>query len=157
MDHETAAAAREAALSDCGPGCSVVLTFERCGAYAVDPNACGTAVGWAESLDSVDEAREAALAACVSRGGRGCAARAWECNGPVVEAELGLDRTGRREIQQGLEASGFDPGGADGLFGPRTRSALRRGGSRRGALGRRAIWTARQQRCCGRGTNLNRR
>ena len=41
------------------------------------------------------------------------------------EASLGLDRASRRLIQQGLQASGFDPGGADGLFGPRTRAAIR--------------------------------
>ena len=38
--------------------------------------------------------------------------------GPVVEQGLGLDRAVRLQIQQGLAAAGFDPGGADGLFGP---------------------------------------
>ncbi|MCY4026288.1 MAG: SUMF1/EgtB/PvdO family nonheme iron enzyme [Acidobacteria bacterium] len=51
--------------------------------------------------------------------------RAWGCNGPVVEEGLGLDRSSRRQIQRGLQAGGFDPGGADGLFGPRTRAAIR--------------------------------
>ena len=41
------------------------------------------------------------------------------------EAGLGLDRTTRRRIQQGLAAQGFDPGPADGVFGPRTRAAIR--------------------------------
>ena len=42
-----------------------------------------------------------------------------------VEAALGLDRSARRVIQEGLAASGFDAGAADGLFGPGTRRALR--------------------------------
>ena len=43
-----------------------------------------------------------------------------------------LDRTARRRVQQGLQSAGFDPGGADGLFGPRTRAAIG-AGSRHGA------------------------
>ena len=43
-----------------------------------------------------------------------------------VEASLGLARSDRRLIQQGLSAAGFHPGGADGVFGPRTRTAIRR-------------------------------
>ena len=42
-----------------------------------------------------------------------------------VEAALGLDRTTRRQLQRGLQAAGFSPGAADGLFGPRTRAAIR--------------------------------
>ena len=52
VDYETAAAARQAALWECGPGCSVVLTFPRCAAYAADQDANSTAVGWAESYGS---------------------------------------------------------------------------------------------------------
>ena len=44
----------------------------------------------------------------------------------AVEAALGLDRPTRRVIQQGLRSEGFDPGEPDGLFGPRTRGAIRR-------------------------------
>ena len=51
--------------------------------------------------------------------------RVWGCNGHVVEEGLGLDRASRREIQEGLQAGGYDPGGADGMFGPRTRAAIR--------------------------------
>ena len=36
VDFDSAAAARDAALRECGAACSVVLTFERCGAYAVE-------------------------------------------------------------------------------------------------------------------------
>ena len=43
----------------------------------------------------------------------------------TVETSLGLDRPLRRLIQQGLTNEGFDPGAPDGLFGPRTRAAIR--------------------------------
>ena len=43
----------------------------------------------------------------------------------AVEAALGLDRPTRRLIQQGLRNEGFDAGTPDGLFGPRTRAAIR--------------------------------
>ncbi len=57
----------------------------------------------------------------------------------VGEAALALDRPTRRLIQQGLRNEGFDPGTPDGLFGPRTRAAIRewqqsRGGSPTGYL-----------------------
>ena len=129
VDYATASAARSAALGECGPGCSVVLTFERCAAYAADQDASSTAVGWAESYGSVAAASGAALSAC----GSGCIVRVWGCNGPVVEEGLGLDRSARREIQEGLEAQGFDPGGADGRFGARTREAIGGWQSYRGA------------------------
>ena len=45
VDYETAAAAQGMALQECGPGCSVVLTFGRCAAYAADQDANSTAVG----------------------------------------------------------------------------------------------------------------
>ena len=40
---------------------------------------------------------------------------------------LDLDRLTRRLIQQGQRNEGFDPGAPDGLFGPRTRAAVRCG------------------------------
>ena len=132
VDYETPAAARAAALRECGAGCSVVLTFARCGAYAADQDAESTAVGWAGSFDSSAGARQAALSECGSRGGSGCTVRVWGCNGPVVEEGLGLNQAARRQIQQGLRSAGFDPGGADGLFGPRTRAAIRSWQSTRG-------------------------
>ena len=42
-----------------------------------------------------------------------------------VESSLALDRSERRRIQRGLAALGFEPGPADGLFGSRTRLAVR--------------------------------
>ena len=51
----------------------------------------------------------------------------------AVEASLGLDRSGRRRIQEGLTRAGFSPGPADGVFGPATRAALRGWQRSRGA------------------------
>ena len=65
--------------------------------------------------------------------GAGCIVQVWGCNGPVVEEGLGLDRAARREIQEGLQAGGFDPGVADGLLGPQTRAGIRRWQTSRGA------------------------
>ena len=133
VDYETASSARTNALSECGSGCSVVLTFGRCAAYAADREEGSTAFGWAESYDSATGARQGALAECGSRGGSSCIVRVWGCNGHVVEEGLGLGRAARREIQEGLQAAGFDPGGADGMFGPRTRAAIRSWQTSRGA------------------------
>ena len=43
----------------------------------------------------------------------------------AVEAALGLTAADRSLIQWGLTAAGFDPGPADGAFGPRTGAALK--------------------------------
>ena len=133
VDYKTVSSSRAAALSECGAGCSVVLTFAGCGAYAADQDADSTAYGWGESYASAAGARQRALSECGSRGGSGCVVRVWGCNGPVVEEGLGLDRAARRQIQLGLQTGGFDPGGADGLFGPRTRAAIRGWQTSRGA------------------------
>ena len=43
-----------------------------------------------------------------------------------IESLLELSRSERRKVQEGLAVAGFDPGGADGLFGQRTRVAIGR-------------------------------
>ena len=48
------------------------------------------------------------------------------------EVSLELQWPTRRLIQQGLHNEGFDPGTADGLFGPRTRAAIQEGQQSRG-------------------------
>ncbi|MEO1603123.1 MAG: caspase family protein [Pseudomonadota bacterium] len=45
--------------------------------------------------------------------------------GAAGEQLLGLDRSERREIQWQLNALGYSAGGADGIFGKRTRAAVR--------------------------------
>lgn len=57
---------------------------------------------------------------------RGVAAVSAAQDAATVEAALGLELSARRQIQQGLQNEGFDAGPPDGLFGPRTRSAIRR-------------------------------
>ena len=118
--------AQRACLVLCVFGCMAV-------ASAAQTPVDSTAVGWAESYGSAEGARGAALSECGSRGGSGCMVRFWGCNGPVVKEGLGLDRSARREIQAGLQAQGFDPGGVDGMFGPRTRAAIRSWQSSQGA------------------------
>ena len=81
IDYNTVQDARRRALSECGSGCSVVLTFDRCAAYAADQESGSTAYGWAESYDSSQSARQRALAECRSRGGSQCIVRVWGCNG----------------------------------------------------------------------------
>ena len=81
--------------------------------------------------------------------------------GGAAEAALGLDRAGRQGIQQGLAAAGFDPGGADGVFGPGTRAALRawqraRGASATGYLTRESAAELRAERAEARAAALER-
>ncbi len=52
----------------------------------------------------------------------------------ATETALGLNRDARRQIQRGLAAAGFDPGPADGMFGPATRAAIRNWQVSRGAV-----------------------
>ena len=58
-------------------------------------------------------------------------AAAWQ-EASAVESSLGLGWPARRLIQQGLNNEGFDAGAPDGLFGPRTRAAIRRWQEARG-------------------------
>ena len=51
----------------------------------------------------------------------------------AAEAALNLTSADRSLIQWGLSAAGFDPGPADGAFGPRTRAALRAWQEKNGA------------------------
>ena len=44
---------------------------------------------------------------------------------PGAEDALNLDGSARQRIQRGLSAAGFEPGPADGRFGPGTREAVR--------------------------------
>ena len=80
------------------------------GALAIDEGQ-GDQYGWAVDYETVGAARQGALSEYGTRG----------------------SRAAPRGIQEGLQAADFDPGGADGLFGPRTRSAIRSWQASRGA------------------------
>ena len=126
------------AVNMCGfTDCEVVATFDAClgVAYsgptferAEDLRTVGqgpSVWSWAETVEEGD-ARIAALSECQSAGGTACEVLNVYCvDVSAVEIDLGLDRTLRRLVQQRLGEIGFDAGGADGLFGPRTRVAIR--------------------------------
>ena len=54
-------------------------------------------------------------------------------DGGRIAAEASLDRSARQRVQRRLQDEGFDPGIPDGLFGPRTRAAIREWQQSRGA------------------------
>ena len=116
VDYETTAAARAAALRGCGAGCSVVLTFDRCGAYAADQDADSTAAGWAQSYVSAAEAREAVLAECGSRGGgSGCVVRVWRLQRPGGRRRVGPGPSDTAPDSAGPGVGGVHPR-AGGVF-----------------------------------------
>jgi len=88
--------------------------------------------GAAESLEGADAAA-AGDGEQVAVGDRDDGAEIRVPQPTAVERALGLDRAERRVVQEGLAASGFDPGLADGVFGPSTRAALRAWQASRGA------------------------
>ena len=51
--------------------------------------------------------------------------KAVETTPEWMESSLGLTRSERRKIQQGLIVEGYNPGPVDGLFGRKTRSAIK--------------------------------
>ena len=115
------------ALSTCGTTeCEIVAMFSACLGVAHSSPSRGQGVwAWAEAVARA-EARRDALNQCRRAGGEACEVFADVCvDAPAAEAALKLDRAARRQIQERLQAAGFDAGGADGLFGPRTRAAIR--------------------------------
>ena len=161
-NHASRDEAREAAMRACvaggGTDCVELAWFQNgCGALAVDHY--GTAQG--KSGMSQDQAEARALQTCEAAGGSGCTVVGSACASPGAEAgtwsgsesvlalpgektsltaegtqkmeqpaladtelEEALTRKQRVQIQQGLAALGFNVGPADGMFGPRTRSAI---------------------------------
>jgi len=80
-DYSTKGAAESRALSECGRGCKVVLSFQRgCGAYAYGAvgkdREYGTGVG-SSRADAEDEA----LFECEEILWGECAVKVWACNG----------------------------------------------------------------------------
>ena len=73
-------------------------------------------------------AKAAALAAALAGAWVAPHAQAQDGSGgapEAVEEALGLGQDEREAVQAGLRVSGFDPGPVDGVFGPRTREAIR--------------------------------
>ena len=118
----------------CGTtGCEVVTSFGSCLGVAYSAGLDVWTWTWTEAGTEAD-ARVGALNECEAAGGPACAVLNVYCvDAPGVEAALGLDQAMRRRIQQGLGSAGFDAGVADGLFGRRTRQAIRGWQASRGA------------------------
>lgn len=79
-NHPSMAAAREAALRECGRGCYIVREFSSgCAAYAADQSAGSTVYGWGTATTGVN-AQNIAMDYCRRQGGSRCVVRAWGCN-----------------------------------------------------------------------------
>ena len=123
------------AVNICGTtACEVVASFASCLGVAQSSPTPGQDVWtWMEAATEAD-ARVGALNECTAAGGPACEVLNVYCvDASAVEAALELDQSTRRRIQQGLGSAGFDAGLADGLFGPRTRQAIRQWQASRGA------------------------
>ena len=115
------------AVNMCGTvDCEVVATFTACLGVAYSSPTQGQNVWtWVEAVTEED-ARVGAMNECTAAGAPACEVLNVFClDGTAIEAALNLDRATRRLIQEWLQVGGFDPGGADGQFGPRTRGAIR--------------------------------
>ena len=148
-DFESREVARNRAIAGCrnkgGRSCSEIFRFRNtCGALAI-----GGANGWGAGEGATTfEAQRRALEQCRTTN-RNCQVAVSRCAkastnvaiaGSLSSAKAGsaapqrnaatreepkLTQAGRRRIQQALAASGFNPGRADEVFGPKTRAALR--------------------------------
>ena len=168
-NRDTRDGARQAAVEACvaegGQDCIELARFRNgCGALALDQY--GAAQG--KSGMSREQAEARALKTCEAAGGSGCTMVGSPCaslggepdtwsgsenvlaqaeekpaaSRPATGGEKeALTREERVRVQRGLGALGFEAGPADGMFGPRTRSAIRewqkaKGGAATGYLTR---------------------
>lgn len=80
-NYDTASAATQRALNECGSGCRLVATFQGCGALAVESGReVRNAAGWSFDWPTRGQAEDGALQACTNRGGRSCRIVVSQCN-----------------------------------------------------------------------------
>ena len=117
----------ERCRSSGGRSCREVGWFRNaCGAIAVgDGGRFGT--GWG---DTFGPAEAMAMAKCGAAGNANCRVEVSRCAKPAEPTSL--TRAQKRQVQTALAGQGTDPGPADGVFGPRTRAAVRAWQSSRG-------------------------
>ena len=131
-----------AALEECGAGCSVGVDVRP--VRSVRRIRTRTARRWA-GRKRTTRRRPRGKRRCRSAG-LGAAGRAASCGRGVQRGRWWRNAwgsTARRGVRlsSALQAGGSDPGGADGLFGPRTRAATRAWQTQRGSLVNRAnVW-----------------
>jgi len=143
---EAEASALNACVEGGGADCAL-LAWVRNGCSALAMDRYGRAEG--KSAMSEERAEARAMRACEAGGGDGCGIVGSLCARPGGEAgtwsgsdkvlavserrmavrqqnprDEGLTREHRIRVQRGLAALGFEAGPADGMFGPRTRSAI---------------------------------
>ena len=117
------------AVNMCGrTDCEVVANFDACLGVAhsrLTQHSDRSVWTWVEAATE-GEAGAGALNECNAAGGIACAVVNVFCvDSEELEDALNLDRSFRRFLQQQLREAGFNPGAPDGLFGPRTRAAIR--------------------------------
>ena len=79
-NNATTQEAEDAALSQCGPGCRIVETFQRsCAAFATDANKNCGAEGWGRGSDR-GAAEEIAVRECINQSGERCEVKRWVCD-----------------------------------------------------------------------------
>ncbi|WP_158813159.1 DUF4189 domain-containing protein [Methylocapsa sp. S129] len=72
--------AQDAALSQCGPGCRIVETFQKsCAALSTDVNKSCGAEGWGTGSDR-GAAEEIAVRECINQSGERCEVKRWVCD-----------------------------------------------------------------------------
>lgn len=80
-NYDTASAATQRALNECGSGCRLVATFRGCGALAVESGReVRNAAGWSFDWPTRGQAESGAMRACANRGGRSCRIVVSQCN-----------------------------------------------------------------------------
>jgi hypothetical protein len=75
VDHFSAG---NTALAECGQGCEIVLDFYECAAYVADSKISS----WA-AANTLPDATDKALSACVAKGGKHCELQVYACNNDV--------------------------------------------------------------------------